>query len=422
MSLTHNLQSSMEQSSIFNGRYEKETLLGQGSFGKVWLAVDTTSGEEVAIKVVDKVSLNSEDKATHLKDEEEVCKAIAEYIRHRNIVDIYKVESTSSEIYIIMKYVKGCELLQKIKEEGRLAEDTARKWFQQIIEGVNHIHKNNIIHRDLKPENVLIDEFDVACICDFGFGKIVEPSDKLQKYCGSPVYTAPEILSGMPYSGPATDMWSCGIMLFTMLTGNLPFYSSRISELFRKIKVSLPSIPRYVSPLAGHLLSQLLTKDPLSRISTEDCLNHPWLTRGCLDSDTLPIIRPKNILLVNPTTKPTLISSTAVEIDRLRIADEKPRSFTAKDVSKTFSTCKLSGDRNKDTSAHILNYKHDSTLHTSSATDSVSNTYTIKTYIASNESNKLLQPLKLSDKKKVSFTYNAFFSSIKKEEAIPFWQ
>ncbi|KAL0080988.1 kinase-like domain-containing protein, partial [Phycomyces blakesleeanus] len=261
---------------IFEGRYEQKHMLGKGNFGEVWLAVEKSTKKQVAVKVLKKKNFKTEDQIKHAQNEMEICKGFVKSLGHKNIVKVYEVDSDSDYIYIVMECVKGGELFDKIKKYGRIKEIDVQKWFRQLIEAMEYIHKNGIVHRDLKPENVLLDEFNNIRVCDFGFGKKCKELELLEIYCGSPYYAAPEMVSSTPYRGPPADMWSCGVMLFAMLTGHLPFHSSNPSELFRKIRTGPYSLPRYVSAEASQLIAMLLVKDPDARMTANECLGHPW--------------------------------------------------------------------------------------------------------------------------------------------------
>ncbi|KAK4509020.1 uncharacterized protein ATC70_007369 [Mucor velutinosus] len=262
----------------FDSRYEKLYTLGKGNFGKVYLVEDRESGEQYAVKVVDKKMFKSGDQRQHAQREQSICETFASGLSHKNIVRVYDVLTEDDYIYIVMEYVEGGELFDKIKQSKGLAEPTARRWFREIIEAVEYIHDNNIVHRDLKPENVLIDSTQRIRICDFGFGNVFkERHQVLSTYCGSPFYAAPEMVTATPYRGPPVDLWSCGVILFAMLTGSLPFQGDEMPQLFQKISRGQYTIPPYVTRDASDLIQKLLCKDAKDRITAKDCLLHPWL-------------------------------------------------------------------------------------------------------------------------------------------------
>ncbi|OBZ91213.1 SNF1-related protein kinase catalytic subunit alpha KIN10 [Choanephora cucurbitarum] len=231
-----------------------------------------------AVKVVDKKTFKTGDQKQHALREQTICETFATGLSHRNIVKVYDVLTENDFIYIVMEYVEGGELFEKIKQSKGLAEPTARRWFREIIEAVDYIHDHNIVHRDLKPENVLIDKTHRIRICDFGFGNIIkERHEVLNTYCGSPFYAAPEMVTATPYRGPPVDLWSCGVILFAMLTGSLPFQGDEMPQLFQKISKGVFTIPPYVTRDASDLIQRLLSRDAKERITTKECLLHPWL-------------------------------------------------------------------------------------------------------------------------------------------------
>ncbi|ORX62474.1 Pkinase-domain-containing protein, partial [Hesseltinella vesiculosa] len=232
----------------------------------------------VAVKVVDKRLFKNNDQKQHALREQSICEDFASFLNHRHIVQIYSVVSDEECIYVVMEYIQGGELFDRIKQEQKLTEPKAKRWFRQIIEAVCYIHENGIVHRDLKPENVLIDRKQRVRLCDFGFGKrIKERQEVLSTYCGSPFYAAPEMVTATPYRGPPVDMWSCGVILFAMLTGTLPFQGDDMPQLFRKISQGQFCMPRYITSEAAHLIQRLLCKNAKDRITAVDCLQHPWL-------------------------------------------------------------------------------------------------------------------------------------------------
>ncbi|KAI8147967.1 kinase-like domain-containing protein [Fennellomyces sp. T-0311] len=268
------------KSVLFDGRYEKLCTLGKGNFGKVYLARDCRTGQEVAVKVVDKTSIKSGERRQHALNEKEICEGFAQRLNHKNVVHVYEVFTDNENIYVAMEYVEGGELFEKIKLRHRLEEPLAKRWFREIIEAVDYIHKNGIVHRDLKPENVLIDKYQKIRICDFGFGKLCERQQVLNTYCGSPFYAAPEMVTATPYRGPPVDMWSCGVILFAMLAGTLPFQGDDMPQLFRRINSGAYTMPHHISREAADLISRLLCKSAKNRISAEDCLKHPWFNHN----------------------------------------------------------------------------------------------------------------------------------------------
>lgn len=203
--------------------------------------------------------------------------------RHPHIIRLYEVIETKEDIFMIMEYVPGGELFDYIVTHGRLNENDARRFFQQIISGVEYCHSHMVVHRDLKPENILIDKIhNCVKIADFGLSTMMHDGDFLKTSCGSPNYAAPEVISGKLYAGPEVDVWSCGVILYTLLCARLPFDDEYIPALFRKIRCMLCyyknydyffhiagifEIPSYISDNCKDLLCAMLIVDPLKRIT-----------------------------------------------------------------------------------------------------------------------------------------------------------
>lgn len=195
---------------------------------------------------------------------------------HPHIIRLYEVIETPNDIYVVMEYVKSGELFDYIVEKGRLVEDEARHFFQQIISGVEYCHRNMVVHRDLKPENLLLDSRSNVKIADFGLSNVMRDGHFLKTSCGSPNYAAPEVISGRLYAGPEVDVWSCGVILYALLCGSLPFDDENIPNLFKKIKGGMYTLPSHLSPGARDLIPRMLLVDPLKRITIPEIRQHPW--------------------------------------------------------------------------------------------------------------------------------------------------
>ena len=161
-------------------------------------------------------------------------------------------------------------------KHGKLKEGEARRFFQQIISGVNYCHRHMIVHRDLKPENLLLDKYLNVKIADFGLSNMMSDGEFLRTSCGSPNYAAPEVISGKLYAGPEVDIWSCGVILYALLCGTLPFDDEHVPTLFRKIKSGIFHIPDYLGSTVVNLLVQMLQVDPLKRANIDHIRDHEW--------------------------------------------------------------------------------------------------------------------------------------------------
>ncbi|RVW80863.1 SNF1-related protein kinase catalytic subunit alpha KIN10 [Vitis vinifera] len=195
---------------------------------------------------------------------------------HPHIIRLYEVIETPSDIFVVMEYVKSGELFDYIVEKGRLQEEEARNFFQQIISGVEYCHRNMVVHRDLKPENLLLDSKCNVKIADFGLSNIMRDGHFLKTSCGSPNYAAPEVISGRLYAGPEVDVWSCGVILYALLCGTLPFDDENIPNLFKKIKGGIYTLPSHLSTGARDLIPRMLIVDPMKRMTIPEIRQHPW--------------------------------------------------------------------------------------------------------------------------------------------------
>ncbi|KAF2007642.1 Pkinase-domain-containing protein [Amniculicola lignicola CBS 123094] len=256
------------------GQYTIQRTLGEGSFGKVKLAVHQVSGQQVALKIINRKKLVTRDMAGRIEREIQYL----QLLRHPHIIKLYTVITTATEIIMVLEYAGG-ELFDYIVGHGKLKEDAARKFFQQIVCAVEYCHRHKIVHRDLKPENLLLDDHMNVKIADFGLSNIMTDGNFLKTSCGSPNYAAPEVISGKLYAGPEVDVWSCGVILYVLLVGRLPFDDEYIPTLFKKIAAGNYSIPSYLSPGAVSLIKKMLTVNPVYRITVNEIRQDPWFTK-----------------------------------------------------------------------------------------------------------------------------------------------
>ena len=187
---------------------------------------------------------------------------------------------TPTDIYMVMEFVPGGELFDFIVSNGRLSEPRARVMFQQLISGVEYCHQHAVVHRDLKPENLLLDSEQQLRIADFGLSNVMKDGDFFKTSCGSPNYAAPEVISGKLYAGPEVDVWSCGVILYALLCGSLPFDDENIPNLFKKIKGGIFTLPGHMSDDIKELISRMLVVDPLQRITIPEIRRHHWFTEN----------------------------------------------------------------------------------------------------------------------------------------------
>ncbi|KAI0332802.1 Pkinase-domain-containing protein [Cubamyces sp. BRFM 1775] len=260
--------------------------VGKGASGRVKIARHRRTGQLAAVKILpiqpflsSRSAANAQAKAEkqRLGIDREII--MMKLMNHPNIMRIYDVYEGEKELYLILEYVEGGELFDFLVNRGRLPALEALAYFKQIVYGLNYAHTFSIIHRDLKPENILIHSLNppLIKIADWGMAAFAPPTLQLETSCGSPHYASPEIVNGHKYTGTATDIWSCGVILYALLTGRLPFDDKNVRTLLTKVKVGKYDMPTYIDPLAMDLLSRMLVVDVHKRITMSEILAHPWL-------------------------------------------------------------------------------------------------------------------------------------------------
>ncbi|XP_022087358.1 5'-AMP-activated protein kinase catalytic subunit alpha-2-like [Acanthaster planci] len=255
------------------GHYILGETLGMGTFGKVKMGEHLLTKHKVAVKILNRQKIKSLDVVSKIKREIQNLKLF----RHPHIIKLYQVISTPTDIFMVMEYVSGGELFDYIVKHGKLKDYEARRFFQQIISGVDYCHRHMIVHRDLKPENLLLDNNMHVKIADFGLSNMMTDGEFLRTSCGSPNYAAPEVISGKLYAGPEVDIWSCGVILYALLCGTLPFDDEHVPTLFRKIKGGVFAIPEHISKSSVKgLIMHMLQVDPLKRADIKDIREHEW--------------------------------------------------------------------------------------------------------------------------------------------------
>ncbi|XP_057833397.1 CBL-interacting protein kinase 24 isoform X2 [Cryptomeria japonica] len=207
--------------------------------------------------------------------------SIMKLVRHPNIVRLNEVLASQSKIYIVLEFVTGGELFDKIAHQGRLGENESRRYFQQLIDALDYCHSKGVYHRDLKPENLLLDSQGNLKISDFGLSALSQQEDGLlHTTCGTPNYVAPEVLGHKGYDGAASDVWSCGVILYVLMAGYLPFDESDLVSLYRRINVADFSCPNWFSASAQSLISRILDPDPIKRIKIKEIRDHEWFKKN----------------------------------------------------------------------------------------------------------------------------------------------
>lgn len=260
------------------GKYEIGKLLGCGAFAKVYHGRDVSNGKSVAIKCFNKNKIQDSNLTSNIKTEISIMRRL----RHQNIVRLFEVLASRNKIYFVIEFVKGGELFTRIEKTGRVTENVARGYFRQLISAVGYCHSRGVFHRDLKPENVLIDDKGDLKITDFGLSAVkgqVRKDGMFHTWCGTPAYVAPEILRKRGYDGAMVDIWSCGIILFVIIAGYLPFNDSNLIGMYKKICNGTYRCPKWASPELKHLISRLLDTNTDTRISIDEILNDPWFVK-----------------------------------------------------------------------------------------------------------------------------------------------
>lgn len=270
------------------GRYRLLKTIGKGNFAKVKLAKHVPTGKEVAIKIIDKTQLNPSSLQKLFREVR-----IMKMLDHPNIVKLYQVIETEKTLYLVMEYASGGEVFDYLVAHGRMKEKEARAKFRQIVSAVQYCHQKRIIHRDLKAENLLLDGEMNIKIADFGFSNEFVPGMKLDTFCGSPPYAAPELFQGKKYDGPEVDVWSLGVILYTLVSGSLPFDGANLKELRERVLRGKYRIPFYMSTDCENLLKKFLVLNPAKRATLEVIMKDKWMNIGYEDDELKPYLEPE---------------------------------------------------------------------------------------------------------------------------------
>ncbi|XP_077143752.1 serine/threonine-protein kinase MARK2 isoform X15 [Ranitomeya variabilis] len=269
------------------GNYRLLKTIGKGNFAKVKLARHVLTGKEVAVKIIDKTQLNSSSLQKLFREVR-----IMKVLNHPNIVKLFEVIETEKTLYLVMEYASGGEVFDYLVAHGRMKEKEARAKFRQIVSAVQYCHQKFIVHRDLKAENLLLDSDMNIKIADFGFSNEFTFGNKLDTFCGSPPYAAPELFQGKKYDGPEVDVWSLGVILYTLVSGSLPFDGQNLKELRERVLRGKYRIPFYMSTDCENLLKKFLILNPSKRGTLEQIMRDRWMNVGHEDDELKPYIEP----------------------------------------------------------------------------------------------------------------------------------
>ncbi|XP_073205842.1 MAP/microtubule affinity-regulating kinase 3 isoform X4 [Lepidochelys kempii] len=270
------------------GNYRLLKTIGKGNFAKVKLARHILTGREVAIKIIDKTQLNPTSLQKLFREVR-----IMKILNHPNIVKLFEVIETEKTLYLIMEYASGGEVFDYLVAHGRMKEKEARAKFRQIVSAVQYCHQKHIVHRDLKAENLLLDADMNIKIADFGFSNEFTVGNKLDTFCGSPPYAAPELFQGKKYDGPEVDVWSLGVILYTLVSGSLPFDGQNLKELRERVLRGKYRIPFYMSTDCENLLKRFLVLNPTKRGTLEQIMKDRWINAGHEDDELKPFVEPE---------------------------------------------------------------------------------------------------------------------------------
>ncbi|XP_072562993.1 serine/threonine-protein kinase MARK2 isoform X11 [Paramormyrops kingsleyae] len=269
------------------GQYRLLKTIGKGNFAKVKLARHVLTGKEVAVKIIDKTQMNSSSLQKLFREVR-----IMKLLNHPNIVKLFEVIETEKTLYLVMEYASGGEVFDYLVAHGRMKEKEARAKFRQIVSAVQYCHQKYIVHRDLKAENLLLDADMNIKIADFGFSNEFTLGNKLDTFCGSPPYAAPELFQGKKYDGPEVDVWSLGVILYTLVSGSLPFDGQNLKELRERVLRGKYRIPFYMSTDCENLLKKFLILNPSKRGSLEQIMKDRWMNAGHDEEELKPYVEP----------------------------------------------------------------------------------------------------------------------------------
>uniref|UniRef100_A0AC11BFU3 Uncharacterized protein n=1 Tax=Ovis aries TaxID=9940 RepID=A0AC11BFU3_SHEEP len=255
--------------------YEILETIGEGHFAKVKLAWHALTKGLVAIKVIQKANQSLSSVKEQFREADSL-----RTVNHPNIVKLLEVIDTEETLFIVMEYVSGGDLQTYLEAKGRMTEGEARGLFCQLVSALQHCHQRGVVHRDLKLGNLLLDTNNNIKISDFGLSNQWHPGNELDTFCGSPAFMAPELFLGMPYTGPEVDVWSLGVVLYTMVTGSLPFGGQDFWELRQCVLRGKYHVPKYLSTNITDLLERMLTLKTTDRGTLDDVGQHAWVNMG----------------------------------------------------------------------------------------------------------------------------------------------
>ncbi|KAJ9452270.1 CBL-interacting protein kinase 21 [Diplonema papillatum] len=274
------------------GKYVLGNTLGEGAFSKVKKAVHMQTKEVVAIKIINSKKTDTKEKEEWIRREV----AVLRKLDHPSIIKLHEVLMVGEKMHIVLEYVNGGELLEHVATVGKLSEAEGRTFFHQLFAAVVYMHSMGVVHRDLKPENLLLTTKKQLKVADFGLANIVTTQrdgcfQLMTTIVGSPDYCAPEVVQEKDYDGFKADIYSCGTILFTMVTGGRPFEAKDSEATIQKVKEGLFIVPRYLSKECDDFIHDLMHMEPDRRPSLGKIAEHRWFVPGWCDSGTAEILK-----------------------------------------------------------------------------------------------------------------------------------
>jgi 5'-AMP-activated protein kinase catalytic alpha subunit len=260
------------------GPYVLKNDIGIGSFALVRIAVDETTGEKFAVKILPRNKISNEE----LEDRFEQEIRVLQQMKHPNITQMYDLIKDENNFYVFMELCPNGELFHIIVNRKFIPEQEAKLYLGQLASALAYVHSMGACHRDLKPENLLVGKDGKIKITDFGFSRFVGENGLCSTACGSPCYVSPECISGEPYDGTKSDVWSIGVIFFVMCTGRMPWTKRNQAKLFEQIQKGDYMIPNNLSEGCKDIIKKMMCVDPEKRISAEDILKEPYM------QDSLP--------------------------------------------------------------------------------------------------------------------------------------
>lgn len=296
-SVIHKIASKHAASAKKNTYVFGETL-GAGGFGVVRRAHNKQTGEDVAIKIISRSKLKDKTKEDAVIEE----LGMLSRLHHPHIIAFKDWFEASDKYYMVTQLATGGELFDRIIDCGRFTEEDAARNIRDVASAVQYLHHMNIVHRDIKPENLLYvtkDPDSSLVLCDFGVAKSLDSAkDVVQTAAGSLGYAAPEVFHPEEGHGKPCDIWSLGVVLFTILCGYSPFLAESVNEFMDEVDPGyrVRFIPKYwegVSESAKDLVSNMIVYDPKERFTIDEVIFHPWLSGKAPDAvDLMPTIKP----------------------------------------------------------------------------------------------------------------------------------